>query len=135
MIIHEGVNYKNNSIFKLQPFVVLDLHTLIDKIILVIKFGHIKIFFKCVTNALSNSTNYHFLMKVPRMKPLLNICTTCQQPQCDLWQTEIHGKNPYKFSQITQIYHTKDSTRLFHDSQTIPSISPNKLFKRRTPQY
>ena len=40
----------------------------------------------------------------------------------------------YNFSQITQLYRIRDNTRMFHDSQTISSISPNKLSKHRNPQ-
>ena len=43
---------------------------------MVIKSGRIKIFVKCITNALSNPINYQFLMKVlmkvPRMKRMFN---------------------------------------------------------------
>ena len=81
-----------------------------------------------MTNALCNPTNYHFLMKVPRMKT--NFKTFVRHVNKNHNATYSREDknlrtNIYNFSQITQLYPIKDNARMFYDSQTIPSISPN----------
>ena len=95
------------------------------KSILVIKSGCIKIFLKCMTNVLSNPTNYQFLMNVPRKKIIF---TTFVKLQHDMTYSRQDLKTKmFNFSQITQIYRIKDNTTMFHDSQRISLMSQNKL--------
>ena len=81
--------------------------------ILVIKSGLIKIFFKCVTNALSNSTNLLFFNERSQNENYLKTFVRHVNCHNDLRQTEKYLTKIYKFSQITEIYRIEDNIRMF----------------------
>ena len=70
---------------KAELFVDIDM-TLV-KSILVIKSGRIEILKKYMTNVLSNPNNYHFLMKVPRMKAIFNTLVQHATTECTSGKT------------------------------------------------